>query len=249
MARLTGRRLDLVEERVSLCGREISLLRPPDAEALLDEEAFEREEFLPYWAELWPSGLALAHRVCERPLTGARVLELGCGLALPSFAAALRGAAVVASDWSPDAVALAAENAARNGIVVETVLADWGDATSILPRAPWDVVLAADVLYERRNVATLLELLPRLVGDLGEVILAEPQRRRVYIALQDADLLRDMVLKVVAQLLAQAAQGCGAEHVPLEPVYCALPAGGPDDEVEEPEVGEGAQDLLDQRRP
>ena len=167
---------DLVEERISLCGRELSLLRPPDAEALLDDEAFEHEEFLPYWAELWPSGLALAHRVCERPLAGARVLELGCGLALPSFAAALRGAAVVASDWSPDAVALTARNAARNGIALETTVVDWSDARSLVARAPWDLVLAADVLYERRNVATLLELLPQLVADDGEILLAEPGR-------------------------------------------------------------------------
>ena len=176
MARLITERLDLVEQPISLCGRELSLLRPPDAEALLDEEAFEHEEFLPYWAELWPSGLALARRVCERPLAGARVLELGCGLALPSLAAAIRGATVVTSDWSPDAVALAARNAARNGIVLESVLADWGDATPLLARSPWDVVLAADVLYERRNVATLRDLLPQLVGDDGEVLLAEPGR-------------------------------------------------------------------------
>lgn len=176
MARLITERLDLVEQGVSLCGRELSLLRPVDAEALLDEEAFEHEEFLPYWAELWPSGLALAHRVCERRLAGARVLELGCGLALPSFAASFRAAEVLATDWSPDAVAVAAENAARNGIVLETALVDWGDATSLLAHSPWDVVLAADVLYERRNVATLLDLLPQLVGDEGEVLLSEPGR-------------------------------------------------------------------------
>ena len=46
---------DVVEEVVPIGGRDLRLLRPRDAEALLDEEAFEREEFLPYWAELWPS--------------------------------------------------------------------------------------------------------------------------------------------------------------------------------------------------
>ena len=49
-------------------------------DALLDEEAFEHEEFLPYWAELWPSAIALARVLARRPLTGRRVLELGCGL-------------------------------------------------------------------------------------------------------------------------------------------------------------------------
>jgi predicted nicotinamide N-methyase len=46
----------------------------------------------------------------------------------------------------------------------------------MVERGPWDIVLAADVLYEARNVAVLEELLPRLVGDSGEVWLADPGR-------------------------------------------------------------------------
>ena len=84
---------------------EVELARPRDAEALLTEEGFENEEFLPYWAELWSSGVALAHDVAGRSLRGASVLELGCGLALPSIAAALAGGRVLATDWSADAVA------------------------------------------------------------------------------------------------------------------------------------------------
>src|SRR5207249_11921836 len=99
--------LDLVEETVALPARTLSILRPRSAEALLDEEAFEHEEFLPYWAELWASGEALARAVAGRDVTGRRVLELGCGLALPSFAAVLGGAQVLATDWSPDAIELA----------------------------------------------------------------------------------------------------------------------------------------------
>src|SRR5215210_3621970 len=69
------------------------------------------------------------------------------------------------------------------------------------------------------------------------------------VALEHADLLGDAVLEVVSQLLPQAAEGGGAEHVLLEPFDSALPAGGTDDQVQPPEVGEGAQDLLDERRP
>ena len=65
-------------------------MRPPDAEALISEESFEHEEFLPYWAELWSSAVALAHDVSLRSLRGKPTLELGCGLGLPSIAAALR---------------------------------------------------------------------------------------------------------------------------------------------------------------
>jgi predicted nicotinamide N-methyase len=164
---------DLVEEVVALRGRDLRLLRPRDSEALLDEHAFEHEELLPYWAELWPSSLALARAVTGRALRGARTLELGCGLGLPSIAAALAGGRVLATDWSPQAVAITAENAARNGAALETLECSWTEPEPLLARGPWDLVLASDVLYEARNAAALLDLLPRL----GAVVwLADPGR-------------------------------------------------------------------------
>ncbi|HEY3187052.1 MAG TPA: methyltransferase domain-containing protein [Solirubrobacteraceae bacterium] len=165
---------DLVEEIVVLApGRELAVLRPRDSEALLDEHAFEQEEFLPYWAELWPSGVALARAVAARALRGARVLELGCGLGLPSIAAALSGGRVLATDWAQAAMGLLRENAERNGAALETAVVRWETPEALLDRAPFDLVLAADVLYERRNVALLADLLPRLGG---EVLLADPGR-------------------------------------------------------------------------
>jgi predicted nicotinamide N-methyase len=165
---------DLVHEIVPLsAGRELEVLRPRDSEALLDEHAFEEEEFLPYWAELWPSGVALAQAIADRSLRGARVLELGCGLGLPSLAAALGGGRVLATDWSPAALELLAANAERNGARLHTALVRWEDPHELLERAPWDLVLAADVIYERRNVPVLADLLPRLGG---EVLLADPGR-------------------------------------------------------------------------
>jgi predicted nicotinamide N-methyase len=165
---------DLVEEVVPIGGRDLRLLRPRDAEALLDEEAFEREEFLPYWAELWPSALALARAIAGRALRGARTLELGCGLGLPSIAAALAGGRVLATDWSAEAVEMTAANAERNDAQVETLVCSWTAPEPLLARAPWDLVLASDVLDEARNGDVLLELLPRLGR---EVLLADPGRK------------------------------------------------------------------------
>jgi predicted nicotinamide N-methyase len=167
---------DLVEETVPLRGAALQVLRPRDAEALLDDHAFEHEEYLPYWAELWPSGVALARRVGVRALRGARVLELGCGLGLPSLAAALAGGRVLATDWSPDAIELLRENADRNGAELEMAVVDWAQPAALLERAPWDLVLGADLLYERRNVSPLLALLPPLLGERGELWLADPGR-------------------------------------------------------------------------
>jgi predicted nicotinamide N-methyase len=166
----------LIEERVALPGWEVELMRPADADALISDEAFEHEEFLPYWAELWSSAVALAHDVSLRALSGRRTLELGCGLGLPSIAAARAGGRVLATDWSPDAVRATAANAERNGVEVETLECSWGEPDALVERAPWPLVLASDVLYEQRNVEELLELLPRLVDESGLVLLADPGR-------------------------------------------------------------------------
>jgi predicted nicotinamide N-methyase len=166
----------VIAERIPLPGGEVELMRPRDAEELISDESFEHEEFLPYWAELWASGVSLAHDVAMRSLRGKRTLELGCGLGLPSIAAARAGGRVLATDWSPDAVRATAANAERNDVDVETLRCAWGEPDEIIERAPWQLVLASDVLYERRNVEQLLGLLPRLVDERGLVLLADPGR-------------------------------------------------------------------------
>jgi predicted nicotinamide N-methyase len=158
--------LDLVEDDV----RGFRLLRPRDAESLISEAEFERDEFLPYWAELWPSALALADVVSARDVSDLTVLELGCGLGLPSLVAARGGARVLATDWADDALVLLGVNAMRNGLAVETRRFDWREPGEL---GTFELVLAADVLYERRYVDVLAGLLPRLGG---EVLLADPGR-------------------------------------------------------------------------
>ena len=168
---------------------ELSLLRPAAPDALLDEQAFARDEFLPYWAELWPAATALASALPN--LAGLRVIELGCGLGLPSLVAAARGADVTATDWADDAVALLRENAARNGLTLRAEVWDWRE-----PRLErFDVVLAADVLYERRNVAPLLARLPEL-APLAYIGLAG--RRYEAEFLGSAGSVVDIAARVVA---------------------------------------------------
>ena len=171
------------------------MLRPPSADDLIDEEAFDADEFMPYWAELWPSGVALARVVAEQDLGGARVLELGAGLGLPSLAAAVRGAQVLATDWAEEAVALLRENAAANGIALRAERVRWDDPGPLLADAPWDVVLGADLLYEDRNATLLLELLPRLGGD---ILLADPGRpaAAAFLARWNVEELADRVYRL-----------------------------------------------------
>jgi predicted nicotinamide N-methyase len=117
--------------------------------------------------------VALAREISRASLDGLRVVELGCGLALPSLAAARAGAIVLATDGDQVALELAERNARANGLRIETAQVEWDSPDELLARAPFDLVLAADVLYERPSVAALLALLPRLAP---EVWIADPSR-------------------------------------------------------------------------
>jgi predicted nicotinamide N-methyase len=169
--------LDITLRRVPLPGGDVFAVLPADWEALRHDEGGAGRP-VPYWARLWPSGQALAQALASAPpAPGVRVLELGCGLALPSIVAARAGADVLATDGSTDAVAFAAHNLALNELRGDVAHADWtahGDA--LAARGPFDLVLAADVLYLRANVETALRLLPRLVAPGGEIRIADPGR-------------------------------------------------------------------------
>jgi len=172
-----------VDERIRIGGVELMVVRPSEPEALLDETAFADDEFMPYWTELWPAGLALAEAL---PLTlaGRRVVELGCGLGVPSLLAAARGADVTAVDWAEDAIGLLRENAARNGIALAAVRADWRSFDGA-----YDLALAADVLYEARNVEPLARLLPQLAPEALVALAGRPY---------EADFLRRVDTEPVA---------------------------------------------------
>jgi predicted nicotinamide N-methyase len=110
-------------------------------------------------------------------VSGRRVVELGCGLGLPSLVALERGADVLATDWYPEALDLAAANArACTGRALATMLVDWRDPPAALLARPADLVIGADVLYETRNGVALAALLPRLVAPGGTVLIADPRR-------------------------------------------------------------------------
>jgi predicted nicotinamide N-methyase len=179
-------RFDVREEPFAHGGWEIEVILPRAADELIDETEFASDERLPYWAELWPSARGLARHLLDidpyvnpddpapGEWAGVRVLELGCGVALPSLALRSRGADVLATDWYDDALRFARANAMRNGLApLRTALLDWRR-----PPGGWgyDLVIAADVLYEPRNGAVLAALLPRVTAPGGTVLVADPGR-------------------------------------------------------------------------
>jgi predicted nicotinamide N-methyase len=161
------------------------LAAPADPDAVLDETDVAGDGHMPYWATLWASGLFLAEVVLARPeaVRGRRVLELGCGLGATATAVleAQGGKGrLVAADVFGETLVYCRYNALRNtGRAPRTLLADWRTAEGrarMAGGAPFDLVLAADVLYEPEDVAPLLDLAPRLVARGGELWLAEPGR-------------------------------------------------------------------------
>src|SRR3954451_4206635 len=179
--------LDVTVQRVRVPGGDVFLVRPVDWEQLRHEEGGAGRP-VPYWATPWPSGAVLAGALADDPpAKGARVLELGCGLALPSIVAARAGADVLATDGHTDAVVFAAHSLALNEAQAEVAHVDWAEhGDALAARGPWDLVLAADVLYTRANVETALRLFPRLVAAGGELRLADPNRAGAQHFLQAA---------------------------------------------------------------
>jgi predicted nicotinamide N-methyase len=175
-------RFDTVIGEHRLGGHTFRILTVRDPATLLETitpATFAMDERLPYWAELWTSALVLAERcVMSTALAGKRVLDLGCGLGLTGVAAAAAGAHVLFSDYEDDALAFAFWNAQEN-LAPDAFgrctfrTGDW--------RAPeelgvFDVVLGADIVYERRNFTPLLACLRATLGPDGEAWLAEPDR-------------------------------------------------------------------------
>ncbi|MDP9364664.1 MAG: methyltransferase domain-containing protein [Chloroflexota bacterium] len=162
--------------------RRYLIARPTDTEALLDHAEGDPEQNLPYWSELWPSGIALADAIAKQPdaVRGRRVLELGSGLGVTAIAALQAGADLFAADYSPESLLLCRRNALANaGREPATLELNWRRPEPALFDASGDgypVVLAADVLYEGRDVDPLLALIERLVAPGGFLWLAEPGR-------------------------------------------------------------------------
>jgi predicted nicotinamide N-methyase len=193
----------------------------------------------PYFGTIWPAARALARWLAARTTwpPGQVVVELGCGLALPSLVAARRGARAVATDRHPDVPALLARNAALCGVTVEHDATDWTDLDQVeaLRRrlGAVDLVLASDVLYEAELAETLPVALARLCGPTTRVALADPGRPHLQRAVEALErrgfAVRLDVLAVPGRL--DAVVGGGTQEVfvldatcPPGPVRTVTPA-------------------------
>lgn len=167
----------------AIAGRSLRLARPVEPDRLLDDPAVHAlnraDDYMPYWAYLWPGARMLAEAVFERwadadPAED-EVLELGCGLGLGGLAALALGFRVRFSDYDPAAFPFIRRSVAESGLPedrADFLLLDWREPPALtFPR-----IVAADVLYERKLVPLVADVLARLLAPGGEAILTTPYR-------------------------------------------------------------------------
>jgi predicted nicotinamide N-methyase len=129
----------------------------------------------PLFGQIWPAGVVLAEAASALPIAGRRILEFGCGLALASLVLQRRGADITASDHHPLVEDFLLQNAALNGLPqVPYRDAPWAVDDASLGR--YDVLLGADVLYERDHVALLTGFLERHAEQVAEILITDPGR-------------------------------------------------------------------------
>ncbi|MBS0208060.1 MAG: methyltransferase domain-containing protein [Planctomycetes bacterium] len=188
-------RFDVASLSVEAGGRTWQLLKPRNADDLLDEEEFEHDDRIPYWAELWPSARMLAERLARLDGRGRRMLELGCGVGLCALAAAQAGFQVLATDYYPEALEFVQVNAWRNGLSgLATRMVDWRELPDDL--GTFDVIIGADVLYERPYAELIAAAIDKYLAPGGTALVTDPGRR---FASAFPDACRARPLQVIEQ--------------------------------------------------
>jgi predicted nicotinamide N-methyase len=149
------------------------------------------------WAHLWPSGIVLAEQIAGElapRVRGRDVIELGCGLGAVGLAAARAGGVVTMTDGEPEALALAAANAAANQLDVRLCLLAWSAVPAALVGG-FDLVVAADVTYDPAQVAPLVATIEALLRADGEAWIADPSR----IAIADLAVRPSLAIDVLGR--------------------------------------------------
>ncbi len=177
---MVDRPLKTASQAVTIGSRQYDLLTLADRQQYHDpdgahEAAGVSPAFWPLFGVTWDAGERLAAFVADLPIENRRILEIGAGLGLPSLVLHERGANVTPSDVHPLAAEFFAENLARNRLSpLAYRILDWRDPGN--PGA-FDVIIAADVLYEVANVEPLVRFVADHAND--EFILADPGRGHV----------------------------------------------------------------------
>lgn len=129
------------------------------------------------FGQLWPASKALARAVKRIDVEGRRIIELGCGLGLPSLVLRSRGADVTASDRHPLSAPFLDYNAALNKVASPSYLDLSWDPADLDPNiGQFDVIIGSDILYEPNHAEMLAALVNRLASANAKVLITCPGR-------------------------------------------------------------------------
>lgn len=124
---------------------------------------------------VWESSEVLARKMVNFDIKGKRILEVGCGMALSSLLLNHRDADITATDYHPEAGNFLTENTRLNqGRKIPFLRTDWGDLQDGL--GSFDVVIGADLLYEKQHIELLSEFINRHANPQCEVLIVDPGR-------------------------------------------------------------------------
>jgi predicted nicotinamide N-methyase len=131
---------------------------------------------LPYWAELWDSAVGIGQLLVRRQeeFAGRTAIDLGCGMGLAGTVAARIGMRVLFADLEPPALLFAQLNSLPNADRVRTRRLNW--QTDRLDER-FDLILGADILYERKQWDFLEPFWRAHLAEGGTVLLGEPGRQ------------------------------------------------------------------------
>jgi predicted nicotinamide N-methyase len=184
---------EVKHERIAIAGTDDLLIR-----SLLDRQQYSdplgdaqrvgiSSAAWPLFGLVWPSGLHLAARMALRPVSGERILEIGCGLALASLVGHRRGADITASDCHPQAANFLRENARLNDLPplkyrhghwsADETPPTQGEASAVrLVAGEFELIIGSDLLYERDESGALPAFIDQHAGPKAEVWIVDPDR-------------------------------------------------------------------------
>ncbi len=146
-----------------------------------DQDLSLAEEHCPYFGVMWEAGVGLSQFLTPQMCEGKKILEIGCGLALPSFVAAKHGANVIATDFHADVPLFLKKNQSENAVSFHYEVMNWRDEVERTKTSlgTFDLVLGSDILYESQHPEQVAKALIAFLNPGGKIILADPGRAYV----------------------------------------------------------------------